>query len=110
MGALIHGWAPADFFSTYAGPGNAFGVLIAVLIGIPLYSNAAGIMPLVQALHEKGLPMGTLLAFMMSVVALSLPEMILLRRVLKPQLLATYVSIVGLDIIAVGYLFNLVPT
>lgn len=106
VGALIHGWAPADFFATYAGPGNAFGVLVAVLIGIPLYSNAAGIMPLVQALHEKGLPMGTLLAFMMSVVALSLPEMVLLRRVLKPQLLATYVSVVGLGIVAVGYLFN----
>ena len=71
LGAVIHGWVPTDFFTTYAGPGNAFGVLVAVGIGIPLYSNAAGIMPLVQALYEKGLPMGTLLAFMMSVVALS---------------------------------------
>ena len=75
-------------------------------IGIPLYSNAAGIMPLVQALYEKGLPMGTLLAFMMAVVALSLPEMILLRRVLKPQLLAAYVGVVGTGIVIVGYLFN----
>ena len=107
VGAVIHGWAPADFFTTYAGPGNVFGVLVAVGIGVPLYSNAAGIMPLVQALHEKGLPMGTLLAFMMSVVALSLPEMILLRRVLKPQLLAAFVGVVATGIVTVGYLFNI---
>jgi uncharacterized membrane protein YraQ (UPF0718 family) len=106
LGAVIHGWAPADLFTRYAGPGNVFGVLVAVGIGIPLYSNAAGIMPLVQALHEKGLPMGTLLAFMMAVVALSLPEMILLRRVLKPQLLAAFIGVVAAGIIAVGYLFN----
>jgi len=108
LGAAIHGWAPADFFTRYAGPGNAFGVVVAVVIGIPLYSNAAGVMPLVQALHDKGLPMGTMLAFMMSVVALSLPEMILLRRVLKPQLLAAFVAVVGTGIVAVGYLFNLI--
>jgi uncharacterized membrane protein YraQ (UPF0718 family) len=106
LGAVIHGWVPTDFFTTYAGPGSTFGVLVAVGIGIPLYSNAAGIMPLVQALYEKGLPMGTLLAFMMAVVALSLPEMILLRRVLKPQLLASYVAVVGTGIVIVGYLFN----
>ena len=108
LGAVIHGWVPAAFFTTYAGPGNAFGVLVAVAIGVPLYSNAAGIMPMVQALYEKGLPMGTLLAFMMAVVALSLPEMILLRRVLKPQLLAAFVGVVATDIVAVGYLFNLI--
>ena len=108
LGAAIHGWAPADFFTQYAGAGNPFAVLIAVLIGIPLYSNAAGIMPLVQALHDKGLPMGTLLAFMMAVVALSLPELILLRRVLKPPLIATFVAITGAGIVAVGYLFNAV--
>lgn len=106
LGAVIHGWAPEDFFTTYAGAGNPFAVLIAVGIGIPLYSNAAGILPMVEALHDKGLPMGTLLAFMMAVVALSLPEMILLRRVLKPQLLAIYVAVVGSSIVAVGYLFN----
>ena len=110
LGAAIHGWAPEDFFTRYAGAGNPFAVLIAVLIGIPLYSNAAGIMPLVQALHDKGLPMGTLLAFMMAVVALSLPELILLRRVLKPQLIATFVAVTGAGIIAVGYLFNAVIT
>jgi len=108
LGAVIHGWVPAAFFTTYAGPGNAFGVLVAVAIGVPLYSNAAGIMPMVQALYEKGLPMGTLLAFMMAVVALSLPEMILLRRVLKPQLLAAFVGVVATGIVAVGYLFNLI--
>jgi uncharacterized membrane protein YraQ (UPF0718 family) len=106
LGAVIHGWAPEDLFTRYAGAGNPFAVLVAVLIGIPLYSNAAGIMPLVVALHDKGLPMGTLLAFMMAVVALSLPELILLRRVLKVQLLAVYVAVVATGIIAVGYLFN----
>jgi uncharacterized membrane protein YraQ (UPF0718 family) len=110
VGAVIHGWAPEDLFTRYAGPGDALGVVVAVLIGIPLYSNAAGILPLVEALYDKGLPMGTLLAFMMSVVALSLPEMILLRRVLKPQLLAVFVAVVATSIIAVGYLFNLVLT
>jgi hypothetical protein len=110
VGAVIHGWAPESFFATYAGSGNAFGVLIAVVNGIPLYSNAAGVMPLVLVLHEKGVPMGTLLAFMMSVVALSLPELILLRRVLKPQLLAAFVAVVGAGIVAVGYLFNAILT
>ncbi len=110
VGAVIHGWAPEDLFTRYAGPGDAFGVVVAVLIGIPLYSNAAGILPLVEALYDKGLPMGTLLAFMMSVVALSLPEMILLRRVLKPQLLAVFITVVGTSIIAVGYLFNVLLT
>jgi len=108
LGAAIHGWAPEDFFTRYAGAGNPFAVLIAVLVGIPLYSNAAGIMPLVQALHDKGLPMGTLLAFMMAVVALSLPELILLRRVLKPPLIVTFVAVTGAGIVAVGYLFNAV--
>ena len=110
LGAVIHGWAPQDFFARYAGAGNPFGVLVAVGIGVPLYSNAAGIMPLVLALHDKGVPMGTLLAFMMSVVALSLPEMILLRRVLKPQLIAAYLAVVATGIIAVGYLFNILLT
>lgn len=108
LGALIHGWAPADFFARYAGRDNPFGVLIAVLIGVPLYSNAAGILPLVDALHAKGMPMGTLLAFMMATVALSLPEMILLRRVLKPRLIATFASVTAVGIVAVGYLFNAV--
>ncbi len=107
LGAVIHGWVPTDFFTSYAGPGNPFGVLVAVAIGVPLYSNAAGIMPLVEALYDKGLPMGTLLAFMMAVVALSLPELILLRRVLKPPLLAAFVGVTATGIVAIGYLFNL---
>lgn len=106
LGAAIHGWAPEDFFATYAGPDNPFAVLIAVIVGVPLYSNAAGILPLIDALYAKGLPMGTLLAFMMATVALSLPEMILLRRVLKPKLIAVFVAVTALGIIAVGYLFN----
>ncbi len=106
LGAVIHGWAPEDFFARYAGADNPFAVLIAVVIGIPLYSNAAGILPLVDALHSKGLPMGTLLAFMMATVALSLPEMILLRRVLKPKLIAVFVSVTAVGIVGVGYLFN----
>ena len=106
LGAVIHGWAPEEFFARYAGSGNPLAVPLAVLIGVPLYSNAAGVLPLVEALHDKGLPMGTLLAFMMAVVALSLPELILLRRVLKPRLIATFVAVVAIGIIAVGYLFN----
>lgn len=108
VGAVIHGWVPADFFATAAGPGNPLAVPIAVVFGIPLYSNAAGILPLVEALHAKGLAIGTVLAFMMSVVALSLPEMILLRRVLKPRLLGAFVAIVAVGILTVGFLFNLV--
>ncbi len=106
VGAAIHGWVPEGFFTEYAGAGATFGVLVAVLIGIPLYSNIAGILPLVGALYDKGLPMGTLLAFMMAVVALSVPEMILLRRVLKPQLIGIYLAVVGTGIVGVGYLFN----
>jgi uncharacterized membrane protein YraQ (UPF0718 family) len=106
IGAFIHGWVPEDFFAEHAGADNPFGVLVAVGIGIPLYSNAAGVLPLLDALVAKGLPMGTLLAFMMAVVALSLPEMVLLRRVLKPRLIAVFIAITGASIIAVGYLFN----
>ena len=108
LGAVIHGWVPTDFFTQVAGPGNPLAVPVAVLVGVPLYSNAAGVMPLVEALHASGMAMGTLLAFMMSVVALSLPELILLRRVLRPQLLATYVAVVASGIILIGFLFNAV--
>ena len=93
LGAVIHGWLPADWFAAHAT--GWWGVPLAVVIGVPLYSNAAGVLPLVEALHDKGLPMGTVLAFMMSVVALSMPEMILLRRVLKPKLIATYFGVVA---------------
>ncbi len=108
LGAVIHGWAPEDFFARYAGRGNPFGVLLAVAIGVPLYSNAAGVLPLVEALYAKGLPMGTLLAFMMATVALSVPELIILRRVLKPRLIAVFVGVTSLGIVVTGYLFNAV--
>lgn len=108
LGALIHGWVPQSFFVRYAGPNNPLAVPFAVLLGVPLYSNAAGVLPLVEALHSKGLPMGTLLAFMMAVVALSLPEMILLRRVLRPKLIAAFIGVVAVGILIVGYLFNAV--
>jgi len=106
IGAFIHGYVPDDVLVRYAGRNNPFGVLVAVLIGIPLYSNAEGVIPVVQALWAKGLPLGTALAFMMAVTGLSLPESLILRRVLKPKLLATFIAIVGASIIIVGYLFN----
>jgi uncharacterized membrane protein YraQ (UPF0718 family) len=110
LGAVIHGWVPSDFFAEHAGPDNPFGVIVAVVLGVPLYSNAAGALPLVEALADKGVPMGTLLAFMMSVVALSLPEMVLLKRVLKLPLLGAFVAVVATGIIIVGYAFNAILT
>lgn len=110
LGAAIHGYVPTDFLAAYAGKDNIFAVPVAVLIGVPLYSNAAGVIPLVAALQEKGMAMGTVLAFMMSVTALSLPEMIILRNVLKPQLIGVFISIVAASIIIVGYLFNALLT
>jgi len=107
IGALMHGYAPNDLLVKYAGPNNFFAVPLAVLIGIPLYSNAAGTIPIVSVLIAKGMAMGTALAFMMAVTALSLPEFIILKKVLKPKLIATYASIVGLGIIFTGYLFNI---
>ena len=106
IGGFIHGYVPENFLVRYAGPGNPFAVPIAVIIGVPLYSNAAGVIPIVYALMEKGLSMGTVLAFMMAVTALSLPEMIILRKVLKIPLLGVFAGIMTVTIIAVGYLFN----
>jgi len=106
LGAAIHGYVPTDFLAAYAGKDNFFAVPIAVLMGVPLYSNAAGVIPLVAALQEKGMAMGTVLAFMMAVTALSLPEMIILRNVMKPQLIGVFIGIVATSIIIVGYLFN----
>jgi uncharacterized protein len=108
IGAIIHGYAPGDILVKYAGPDNPFAVPIAVLIGVPLYSNAAGIIPLVAVFIEKGIPIGTALAFMMAVTALSLPEMIILRKVLKPKLLAIFIGILTVSIIMIGYLFNFI--
>jgi uncharacterized membrane protein YraQ (UPF0718 family) len=108
LGAFIHGYVPEDLLTSIAGKGNWFAVPIAVLIGVPLYSNAAGMIPIVKSLMEKGLPLGTSLAFMMAVTALSLPEMIILRKVLKLRLLLIYIAIVASGIIFTGYLFNII--
>jgi hypothetical protein len=108
IGAFIHGFVPEDALSDIMGTGAWWSVPAAVLLGIPLYSNAAGVIPIVSALLDKGAALGTALAFMMSVVALSLPEMIILRKVLKPQLIAIFVGVVALGIIITGYLFNLI--
>jgi uncharacterized membrane protein YraQ (UPF0718 family) len=107
IGALIHGYAPADLLAAIMGKGAWWSVPAAVVVGIPMYSNAAGIIPIVEALIDKGAALGTVLAFMMSVIALSLPEMIILRKVLTVKLIAVFVGVVGLGILAVGYLFNL---
>lgn len=106
-GALIHGYVPADLLGSIMGKDAWWSVPAAVLLGIPMYSNAAGIVPVVEALIGKGAALGTVLAFMMSVIALSLPEMIILRKVLTMRLIAVFVAVVGCGILAVGFLFNL---
>ena len=106
VGAGIHGYVPADFMASFMVRAAWWSVPLAVLLGVPMYSNAAGIIPVVHALLEKGAALGTVLAFMMSVIALSLPEMLILRKVLKLPLIFTFVAVVGFGIVMVGYLFN----
>ena len=108
LGAGIHGYVPENFMASLMGKGVWWSVPVAVLIGVPMYSNAAGILPVVQALLGKGAALGTVMAFMMSVIALSAPEMIILRKVLKPQLIAVFAGVVAVGIMVVGYVFNLV--
>ena len=108
VGGFIHGYVPSDFLLKYAGPGNPFAVPVAVLIGVPLYGNAAGTIPIVQALMGKGMPIGTVLAFMMAVTALSFPEAVILKNVLKVRLLLIFFGTVAAAIVGVGYLFNLI--
>ncbi len=108
IGAVVHGYVPEDFMASIMGKSAWWSVPVSVLIGIPMYSNAAGIIPIVQVLLEKGASLGTVLAFMMSVIGLSLPETIILKKVLKLPLIITFVSIVGTGIITVGYIFNFV--
>ena len=108
IGAFIHGYVPQDALTGIMGKSAWWSVPASVLVGIPLYSNAAGIIPIVSALLAKGASLGTVLAFMMSVVGLSLPEAIILRRVLKPQLIAIFISVIGVAIILTGYMFNFV--
>jgi uncharacterized protein len=106
IGAVIHGYVPVNWLAKIAGRGNPLAVPIAVLIGVPLYSNAAGTIPIVQALTAKGVPIGTALSLMMAVTGLSLPEAIILRKVMKPRLLGIFFGIVAMAIVMVGYLFN----
>jgi uncharacterized membrane protein YraQ (UPF0718 family) len=108
IGAVIHGYVPEDFMASMMGEEVWWAVPLAVVMGIPMYTNAAGIIPIIEALIGKGAALGTALAFMMSVIALSLPEMIILRKVLKPRLIATFIGVVGAGILFVGYLFNTV--
>lgn len=108
IGAGIHGYVPAEFMAQIMGKEAWWAVPAAVGIGVPMYTNTAGVIPIVEALYGKGAAMGTLLAFMMSVVALSLPEMIILRKALKVKLIAIYVAIVATGIILVGYIFNMI--
>jgi len=108
IGALIHGYVPADFLADIAGKDNPFAVPVAVLIGIPLYSNAAGTLPIISSLIGKGMPVGTALALMMSIIGLSLPEMMILRRVLKPRLIAVFAVTLFIAFVITGYLFNLI--
>lgn len=107
VGAFIHGFVPEDLVVSIGGSGNPLAVPALVALGVPLYSNAAGTIPIVEALIGKGLPLGSALAFMMAITALSFPEMVILRKVMKPRLLATFVAIVAGGIVVVGYLFNL---
>jgi uncharacterized membrane protein YraQ (UPF0718 family) len=108
IGAFIHGYVPAELIASYAGADNPFAVLIAVLAGIPLYSNAAGVMPLVEVMTAKGMLLGTALAFMMAVTALSLPEAMILKRIISVKLITLFFGIVGFGIICIGYLFNFI--
>ncbi len=108
VGAGAHGYVPEEFMAALMGKSAWYSVPLSVLIGIPLYSNAAGIVPIVSVLIEKGASLGTALAFMMSVIGLSLPEMIILRKVLKLPLIFTFIGVVGFGIMIVGYLFNMI--
>ncbi len=110
IGAILHGFVPEEFFLKYTSPENLLAVPAAVLVGIPLYSNATGVIPIVESLLGKGVPLGTVLALMMSVAAISLPEMIILRKVLKPQLIATFTGILFVAFVGIGFLFNFLVT
>lgn len=108
LGAWIHGYVPQDFLAKYAGADKWYAVPVAVLLGVPLYSNAAGVIPLVSALTEKGVAIGTSLAFMMAVTALSLPEFMILKKVMKVKLIAIFAGVVAAGIMITGYLFNFI--
>ena len=106
IGALIHNWIPTEWIQLVLGKNNPFSVLIATIVGIPMYADIFGTIPIAEALSAKGVGVGTILSFMMAVTALSLPSMIMLKKVVKPKLLATFVAIVGIGIVIIGYAFN----
>ncbi|MTJ13531.1 permease [Anabaena sp. UHCC 0187] len=106
VGAGIHGYVPTELITRWAGSENPFAVPIAVMLGVPLYANIAGVLPITEALVNKGMPIGTVLSFTMAVTALSFPEMVILKKVLKPQLLLVFIGLMTLGIISLGYLFN----
>ncbi|MGL5049003.1 MAG: permease [Fusobacteriaceae bacterium] len=108
IGSFIHNWAPTDILTKYGGPKNLLAVPFATLVGIPLYTDAAGIIPIAEALINKGVGLGTTMSFMMAAVALSLPEILMLKKVLKKELIFIFISIVGVGIMLVGYLFNII--
>ncbi|MDH6367814.1 MULTISPECIES: permease [unclassified Breznakia] len=106
IGALIHNVLPESFIQSILGKDNPFSVILATIVGIPMYADIFGTIPIAEALYAKGVGLGTVLSFMMAVTALSLPSMIMLKRAVKPQLLATFIAIVGISIMIIGYLFN----
>ena len=108
VGALIHGFVPTDFIAKYTGGNDWYSVPAAVLLGIPMYASAAGVMPLVEVLTQKGMLLGTALSFMMAVTALSLPEAMILKKILHIKLIAIFFAIIGIGIMLIGYIFNLI--
>jgi hypothetical protein len=108
IGALMHGFIPTGFFEEYISKDNPFAVPIAVILGVPMYSNAAGVLPIIQVFVQKGIPIGTAIAFMMAVVGLSLPEATLLKKVMTWKLIAIFFGVITICIIISGYLFNLI--
>ncbi|MBO1055304.1 MAG: permease [Dolichospermum sp. JUN01] len=110
VGAGIHGYVPTEFITRWAGANNPLAVPIAVILGVPLYANVAGVLPITEALVNKGMPLGTVLSFTMAVTALSFPEMVILKKVLRPQLLVVFITFMTFGIISIGYLFNFLLT
>ena len=106
IGAVIHNWIPESWIEAALGSSNPFGVILAVLVGVPMYADIFGVIPIAEALLYKGAQLGTILAFMMAVTTLSLPSLIMLRKAVKPKLLALFIAICTIGIILVGYLFN----
>lgn len=110
VGAIIHNWIPESFIQNILGNDNPFAVVLAAVIGAPIYADIFGVLPIAEALYAKGIPIGTLIAFMISVTTLSLPSLIMLSQAVKPKLLATFIAICLLGILLIGYLFNFLAT